>query len=78
MLKHNESTENLNRKINSRELYEIFETSEIYDNEDLMKELNDLDSKFYESTEPTQELQFKYFESNENGIWNELKEKYGS
>jgi len=78
MLKHNESTENLNRKINSRELYEIFETSEIYDNEVLMKELNDLDSKFYESTEPTQELKFKYFESNENGIWNELKEKYGS
>jgi len=78
MLKHNESTENLNRKINSRELYEIFETSEIYDNEVLMKELNDLNSKFYESTEPTQELKFKYFESNENGIWNELKEKYGS
>ncbi len=78
MLKHNESTENLNRKINSRELYVIFETSEIYDNEVLMKELNDLDSKFYESTEPTQELKFKYFESNENGIWNELKEKYGS
>jgi hypothetical protein len=78
MLKHNESTENLNRKINSRELYEIFETSEIYDNEVLMKELNDLDSKFYESTEPTQELKFKYFESNENGFWNELKEKYGS
>lgn len=76
MLKHNESTENLNRKINSRELYEIFETSEIYDNEFLMKELNDLDSKFYESAEPTQELKFKYFESNENGIWNELKEKY--
>jgi len=78
MLKHNESTENLNSKINSRELYEIFETSEIYDNEVLMKELNDLDSKFYKSTEPTQELKFKYFESNENGIWNELKEKYGS
>ncbi|MEC3907835.1 DMP19 family protein [Tamlana sp. 2201CG12-4] len=78
MLKHNESIKNLNRKINSRELYEIFETSEIYDNEVLMKELNDLDSKFYESTEPTQELKFKYFESNENGIWNELKEKYGS
>lgn len=78
MLKHNESTESLNRKINSRELYEIFETSEIYDNEFLMKELNGLDSKFHESTEPTQELKFKYFESNENGIWNELKEKYGS
>ncbi len=78
MLKHNESTENLNRKINSRELYKIFETSEIYDNEILMKELNDLDSKFYESTEPTQELKFKYFESNENEVWNELKEKYGS
>lgn len=78
MLKHNESTENLNRKINSRELYEIFETSEIYDNEVIMKELNDMDSKFYESTEPTQELKFKYFENNENGIWNELKEKYGS
>ena len=43
-----------------------------------MKELNDLDSKFYESTEPTQELKFKYFESNDNGIWNELKEEYGS
>jgi hypothetical protein len=78
MLKHNESTESLNRKINSRELYEIFETSEIYDNEVLMKELNDLDSKFYKSTESTQELKFKYFESNANGIWNELKEKYGS
>ena len=78
MLKHNESTENLNRKINSRELYEIFETSEIYNNEVLMKELNNLDSKFYESTEPIQEIKIKYFENNKNGIWDELKEKYGS
>ncbi|WP_271407445.1 DMP19 family protein [Tenacibaculum soleae] len=78
MLKHNESTQNLNKKINSRELYEIFETSEIYDNEALMKELNDLDFKFYESNESTQKLKIKYFENNGNGIWDELKEKYGS
>ena len=52
MLKNNESTESLNTKISSRELYEIFETSEIYDNEVLMKELNDLDSKFKSQMQP--------------------------
>lgn len=75
-LKNNESTVSLNKKINSRELYEIFKTSELYDNEFLMKELNDLDSKFYDSSERTQELKIKYFENNNNGFWNELKEKY--
>jgi len=78
MLKHNESTENLNRKINSRELYEIFETSEIHDNENLMAELNELDSKFYEYNDSISELKIKYFEKKENEIWKELKEKYGS
>jgi hypothetical protein len=78
MLKHNESTETLNSKINSHELYEIFETSEIYDNEDLMKELNELDLKFYEYKDSISELKIKYFTENENGLWTELEEKYGS
>jgi hypothetical protein len=78
MLKHNESNENLNKKINSRELYEIFETSEIYENDVLMKELDELSSKFHEYNDSILELKIKYFEKNENGIWKELKEKYGS
>ena len=78
MLKHNESTETLNRKINSRELYEIFETSEIYENVEMMDEMNKLDSKFFEYKDDISSLKMKYFESNSNGLWNEIKEKYGS
>ena len=77
MLKHKESTENLNKKINNCELYEIFETSEIYDNEILMKELNELDTKFYEYNDLLSDLKLKYFAKNESELWNELKEKYG-
>ena len=77
MLKHNESAESLNKKITSCELYEIFETSEIYDNDDLMDELSELDSKFYDYNDSISELKIKYFENNANGIWNELKDKYG-
>jgi len=78
MLKHNESTEKLNLKINSRELHKIFETSEIYDNEKMMDEMNKLDSKFYEYKEDISALKMNYFEQNTSGLWTQLKEKYGS
>jgi len=78
MLKHNESTDSLNGKINSRKLYEIFETSEIYDNESMMKEMNKLDMKFYDYHDSLPTLKIDFLEKNQNVLWVELKEKYGS
>lgn len=78
MLKHNKSTNSLKDKINGYQLHKIIETSEIYDNEIMIEEMNKLNPLFFEYNDSLSALNMKFFERNKNELWAELKEKYDS
>jgi len=72
MLRNNESTTTLNEKINSRKLHEILNTSEIYENKEMMEEMNKLDMKFYDYVDPLSKLKLNYINENQIELWEEL------
>ncbi len=72
VLKHNTSPEQLNQKINTLKLHEIFASSDFYDNEEMMAEMNVLDKKFYEYKESPSTLKMEYFEKHKEALWAEL------
>lgn len=74
--KHNESSENLNEKINSKTLYDTFNFSELYENDELQYELNEMDKVYYRPEEKLSKLKMDYFGKNSNSLWPELEEKY--
>ncbi|WP_431162794.1 DMP19 family protein [Flagellimonas beolgyonensis] len=76
--KHGETHENLNERINSEELHKIMMTSDFYANEELMKEMYELDKKFYAYKEDISTLKMDYIEKHKNSLWKELEEKYSS
>jgi hypothetical protein len=76
--KHGQTTNSLSDKIKKLELHEIMQTSDIYENEQLLNDMNEVNSKFYEYEESLSQLKLEYFEKNQSGLWKEIKEKYGS
>ena len=78
LLEHNESPENLNEKINSKKLHESFNSSDFYENDELLEEMHKLDLEFYEYTEDISKLKMDFFEKSSSEFWEEIEEKYGS
>lgn len=78
LLKHNENTKVLNEKLSSKTMYQIFDFSELYENDELQEELNELDKAFYLYKEKLSELKMEYFEINADSLWPELEEKFPS
>ncbi len=78
LLKHNESAEDLNERINSKTLYELIDLSEFYGNNELQDELYQLDKEFYKYKEDYSKLKMDYFENNAQTLWPELEAKYPS
>lgn len=78
LLKHNESAEDLNERINSKTLYELIDLSEFYGNNELQDELYQLDKEFYKYKEDYSKLKMDYFENNAQTLWRELEAKYPS
>ena len=76
--KHNQSPENLNENINSKKFHEIINSSDFYENDELLEEMHKLDMEFYEYKENISKLKLDYIEENETKFWNEIKNKYGS
>ncbi|MEC8832805.1 MAG: DUF4375 domain-containing protein, partial [Bacteroidota bacterium] len=74
LFKHNESTENLNKRISSKTLHKIIDVSEFYGNSELQNALNKLDQEFFKYKENLSKLKMEYFEKNKEQLWSELKE----
>ncbi|MHA7863599.1 DMP19 family protein [Flagellimonas marinaquae] len=75
VLKHNENTQVLNEKLSSKTMHQIFDFSELYENDELQGELNELDKAFYLYKEKLSKLKMEYFEINADSLWPELEEK---
>ena len=75
---HNLSASSLRDSIINLDLHQIIETSDLYENDQLLNEMKELDSKFYEYNESLSTLKLEYFENNQEGLWEEIKTKYGS
>ena len=70
---NDESIKNLNKKLNSLELYEIINNSDFFENEKLQSEMNELDMKYYGSTDNISKLKLEYFEKHQNELWKQIE-----
>ena len=72
LTKYGETTENLNSKLNKFKLNEIFIQRDLFENEDLFKELEEIDNLFFEYREDISKLNLSYFEKHQEELWSEL------
>ncbi|WP_010519154.1 DMP19 family protein [Croceivirga radicis] len=70
------SPENLNEKLYSKVIYETFSSSDFYENDELLEEMNKLDTEFYANKENLSKLKLDYIESNRDELWLEIQKKY--
>ena len=69
---NDESINNLNKKLNRLKLYEIINDSDFFENEKLQSEMNELDMKYYGSTDNISKLKLEYFEKHQSELWKQV------
>ena len=70
---HDIVPEHLREELNNKSLHEFINIIDFYDNDDLVKKMGMLDSKFFEGSENISQLKMEYFEKNKDEVWSLLK-----
>lgn len=77
VINNHESFAKFQTNKNELSLHEIFQVSELYDNEEVLRQLSVLDMDFFEYTDDLSGLKMEYFDAvQDDDFWNEIEGKY--
>ena len=76
VLLHEESPDKLRGRIEGYDLHEIFHSSEFYENDELISDMDAIDQKFYQYEDNLMELKLRYFDNAPDEFWEKIESRY--